>query len=415
MPSNSNSNSPPLVSSELDLTVSGFQLTATGLVPVGEPTYAEWEQCGEFIKRAEKAVGFWIGDWLNYGKAHWGEMYAQAIEETSLSYQTLANYKYVASKVDFSRRRERLSFMHHSEVSSLAGWEQDAMLGAAVTNGWDSKSMRDKVKAYKIKKHHASLPPFNGKLESLADRLTILHGNACELSGMVDKAHLVFTSPPYNVGIAYEEHDDALDVDDYADLLANVFAECYAALVVGGRMGVVFPFGVGRNPYVSLVSLMERLLIGAGFDLRGHIVWDKSTTGNRTSWGSWLSPSNPSLRDRTECILVAQKESADLEIKGAALVTGSDEFMALTQNAWHVPPESAQRVKHPAPFPLELAERFIKLYGYAGCKVVDPFMGSGSTLIAALRLGCEAVGVDIDATYCALARERIKEELAHEI
>lgn len=393
-----------------DLEISGFKLTATGLVPHGEPTYDQWYECGEVLKRVEKAVGFWVGDWLVYGRGKWGEMYTQAMDETGLTEKTLKNYLYVAKNVEKSRRREKLSFKHHSEVASLSGWEQDEMLALAEQNGWDSDEMRTQVKTYKLKQHHDALPKFDGRIENL-ERLTIINADACELSNLVSGAQLVFCSPPYNVGISYGEHDDSLDPAEYESLMRQILYECYNTLVVGGRIGIVVPFGIDRNPYIPIAPMMLRLLDDAGFTLRGIVTWDKATTGNRTTWGSWMSASNPALRDRTESVLIAHKVTPELEQKGASLLTDGEQFMQLAQDLWQIPPASAQRTKHPAPFPVELAERFIRLYGYAGCKVVDPFMGSGSTLIAALRLDCEAVGVDIDATYCALARERVKEEL----
>lgn len=399
---------------EHNLVVNGFTLTATGLIPNGEPSYNDWYSCGEWLKRAEKAVGFWIGDWLIYGRGAYGEMYSQAVNMFGYTEETLRNYKYVAEKVELSSRNDNLSFKHHFAVAPLANWEQKEVLEKAVLNEWTEQETREHIKERKLKQHHASLPKFDGKLETL-DRLTIINGDACELSNLVTHAQLIFTSPPYNVGVEYGEHDDAMIADDYETMMRQIFYECYNVLDVGGRIGVVVPFGVDRNPYVPFVPMMLRLLDDAGFTPRGLITWDKATTGNRTTWGSWLSASNPALRDRTECIIVAHKVSPDLPIKGAALITDAERFTTLAQDLWQVPPANAGRIKHPAPFPIELAERFISFYGYAGCKVVDPFCGSGSTLLAALRLGCAAVGVEIDATYCALARERIREELNEDV
>lgn len=339
-----------------DLEVSGFKLTATGLVPTGDPTYDQWYACGEWLKRAEKAVGFWIGDWLIYGRGKYGERYSQAMTDTGLEYQTLANYKYVAENVEFSSRKENLSFKHHFAVAPLSSWEQKEILELAEQQKWDAEETRVQVKAYKLKQHNDSLPKFDGRIETL-DRLTIINGDACELSNLVSKAQLIFTSPPYNVGIAYGEHDDSMDAAEYETMMRQIFYECYSTLVVGGRMGVVVPFGIDRNPYVPLVPMMLRLLDDAGFILRGIVTWDKATTGNRTTWGSWMSSSNPALRDRTESILIAHKVTPELEQAGASLLTDAEQFTQLAQDLWQIPPASAQRLHHPAPFPIELAER----------------------------------------------------------
>ncbi len=248
--------------------------------------------------------------------------------------------------------------------------------------------------------------------------ITIVHGDSRRLTAYVapDTAHLAITSPPYNVGTDYDTHDDRLSTDNYQALLREVFGECHRALVDGGRIAVVAPLGVGRKPWTPLAAPIGSLLTGLGFTLRGIIIWDKSTCGNRTSWGSYRLPSDPALRDRTEAIVVAHKGDGCLPLPAAVVqhdAKGSysaflpgELFLALTQDLWQVAPESAQRIGHPAPFPVELAERLIRLYGYPGCHVVDPFGGSGTVGVAARKLGCRATLVDIDAGYCALAARR---------
>ena len=248
--------------------------------------------------------------------------------------------------------------------------------------------------------------------------ITIVHGDSRRLTAYVapDSAHLAITSPPYNVGTDYDTHDDRLSTDNYQALLREVFGECHRALVDGGRIAVIVPLGVGRKPWTPLAAPVGALLTELGFTLRGIIIWDKSTCGNRTSWGSYRLPSDPALRDRTEAIVVAHKGNGYLPLpaevvqhdaKGSysAFLPG-ELFLALTQDLWQVAPESAQRIGHPAPFPLELAERLIRLYGYPSCHVVDPFGGSGTVGVAAQKLGCRATLVDIDAGYCALAARR---------
>lgn len=248
--------------------------------------------------------------------------------------------------------------------------------------------------------------------------VTIVHGDSRRLTAYVapDSAHLAITSPPYNVGIDYDTHDDRLSTDNYQALLREVFGECHRALVAGGRIAVIVPFGVGRKPWTPLAARVGDLLAELGFTLRGIIIWDKSTCGNRTSWGSYRLPSDPALRDRTEAIVVAHKGNGSLPLPAAVVqhdARGSysaflpgELFLALTQDLWQVAPESAQRIGHPAPFPVELAARLIRLYGYPGCHVVDPFAGSGTVGLAAQRLGCRATLVDIDAGYCELATRR---------
>ncbi len=252
----------------------------------------------------------------------------------------------------------------------------------------------------------------NGCRVICADSRQLLHHVA------PNSVHLVITSPPYNVGINYNGYHDDLPAADYLALLRTVFANCRQVLVPGGRFAVVVPFGTSRSPWQPRAAQVIGLLTELGFGLRGQITWDKGTTGNRTTWGSFRLPTNPALRDRTEAILVAHTADGRLAVpentlqrdaKGAySPFLPSELFLALTQDLWAIAPESAQRIGHPAPFPIALAERLIRLYGYPGCHVVDPFAGSGTVGVAARKLGCQATLVDIDADYCRLAQARIQ-------
>jgi len=248
-------------------------------------------------------------------------------------------------------------------------------------------------------------------------RIDIINADSQYLSQVVDRpVQLVITSPPYNVGIEYDSVSD--DLSTYIPLVTSVWKECYKVMQDGARIAVVVPFGVGRNPYIPFDCQIMNTLIEAGFTLRGRIVWDKNTTGGRTSWGSWRLPSAPSIRDTTECIIVAHKGSSSLEIPSAAKLkddkstysawlADGDYFMELAQDHWVIAPESAKRVKHPAPFPVELVERLMHFYAYPGAHVLDPFGGSGTVAVAAQKLGCDATIVEISQQYCELAKGRL--------
>jgi site-specific DNA-methyltransferase (adenine-specific) len=244
----------------------------------------------------------------------------------------------------------------------------------------------------------------------------IYNVDARGLAAHTSDVHLVITSPPYDVGIEYDAYRD--NNPDYLTMLSEVWRACYGVMADGARIAVVVPFGVGRNPYSAFDCQVIQTLGGAGFALRGRIIWDKGTTGNRTSWGSYRMASNPSLRDTCECIIIAQKGSADLAIPDGIKETDAagsympwlkdgDYFMELAQDHWLVPPESATRVGHPAPFPKELVRRLIHFYGFPGCHVVDPFGGSGTVGVVAKELGCQATLFEISEQYCQIATERI--------
>ena len=219
-----------------------------------------------------------------------------------------------------------------------------------------------------------------------------------------NSVHLMITSPPYNVS---KEYDDDLSLEEYRALLSKVFAETYRVLVPGGR-ACINVANVGRKPYLPLHSFLIDDLTRLGFLMRGEIIWNKaSSAGPSTAWGSWRSPSNPSLRDVHEYILVFCKESFSRPRRDRRPTIGREEFLELTKSVWTFPSESAKRIGHPAPFPVELPRRLIELYTYAEEVVLDPFAGSGSTCVAAHQTGRHFVGYEKVAEYADLARARI--------
>lgn len=216
--------------------------------------------------------------------------------------------------------------------------------------------------------------------------------------------HLMATSPPYNVS---KEYDADLSLKDYLQLLGNVFAETYRVLVHGGR-ACVNVANLGRRPYIPLSDHISRMMIEIGFKMRGEIIWAKGAgAGVSMAWGSWQSASNPVLRDTHEYILVFSKGAFERKKGGRENTISKEQFMEWTKSVWTVNPESARKVKHPAPFPVELPFRLIQLYTFKGDVILDPFMGSGSTAIAALKSERKYVGYDVDPEYIKTAEERI--------
>ena len=219
--------------------------------------------------------------------------------------------------------------------------------------------------------------------------------------------HLMVTSPPYNVG---KEYDESLTLDEYRTFLQRVMAEVYRVLVPGGR--VCFNIAnLGRRPYLPLHAFLIEDMLALGFLMRGEVIWDKAASASpSTAWGSWRSPANPTLRDTHEYILVLSKETFSRpRLPGREPTVSPEEFLEYTKSVWRFPAEPARKVGHPAPFPVELPYRCIQLYTYSGEVVLDPFMGSGATALAAKQLGRSFVGYDVSAEYCRLAERRIAE------
>jgi site-specific DNA-methyltransferase (adenine-specific) len=252
-------------------------------------------------------------------------------------------------------------------------------------------------------------------------------GDARHMDGVADgSVALVVTSPPYFAGKQYEEELEREGVPssylEYLAMLTDVFAECARKLEPGGRIAVNVA-NLGRKPYRSLSADVIRILEhDLGLLLRGELVWQKAEGASGScAWGSFRSAANPVLRDITERVVVASKgrfdrartvrqRAAEGLPHESTLMT--EDFMALTLDVWSIPPESARRVGHPAPFPVELPEQLIRLYTYRDDLVLDPFMGSGSALVAAAALGRRYAGYDLDPTYVDLARRRVTEALA---
>jgi DNA modification methylase len=237
---------------------------------------------------------------------------------------------------------------------------------------------------------------------------------------------LVVTSPPYFAGKQYEEELERDGVPssyfEYLDMLRAVFAECARTLEPGGRIAVNVA-NLGRKPYRSLsADVIGILQDDLGLLLRGELVWQKGEGASGScAWGSFRSAANPVLRDITERVIIASKGRFDrarpakqralegLPHKSTLL---TEDFMALTLDVWSIPPESAKRVGHPAPFPVELPEQLIRLYTYENDLVLDPFMGSGSSLVAAARLDRRYIGYDLDPAYADIARQRVADAIA---
>lgn len=232
----------------------------------------------------------------------------------------------------------------------------------------------------------------------------VYHHDSRNMQHLPDNSvHLMITSPPYNVG---KDYDHDLDLEEYKALLAGVLTETYRVLVDGGRACINIA-NIGRSPYIPLHAHIVDIAHACGFFMRGEVIWDKgASAGTSCAWGSWRSASNPTLRDVHEYILIFCKNSFKRHPKKENTID-RDSFIECTKSIWRFQADSAKRVGHPAPFPIELPARLVQLYSYAGDIILDPFMGSGTTAIAARDAGRYFIGYEIDANYVQLAHQRL--------
>src|SRR5574338_889063 len=242
--------------------------------------------------------------------------------------------------------------------------------------------------------------PFPKELEN-----TIIQASSENMKDIPDNSvHLMITSPPYNVS---KEYDEDLSLREYLDLLQKVFKETFRVLVHGGR-ACINVANIGRKPYIPLSDYISHIMIDLGFDMRGEIIWNKAAgAGVSTAWGSWQSASNPILRDIHEYILVFSKGDYKREGKTKQNTITKDQFIEWTKSIWTMNPESAKKVGHPAPFPEELPYRLIQLYSFVDDIILDPFIGSGTTAVSALKSDRRFIGYDTDKSYIKLAEKRL--------
>ena len=298
---------------------------------------------------------------------------------------------------------EPASIRHSSQKMPKRKSTATSSFGSPGREGHDSSAFYN-TRLYADKRQMGS----EAYVENMIDELDVIHHSSCiEMKELPDcSVHLMVTSPPYNVG---KEYDNNLTLDEYLAFLRRVWKETYRVLVPGGRACINIA-NLGRKPYIPLHASITRDMIDLGFLMRGEIIWDKAASASTsTAWGSWQSATNPTLRDTHEYILVFSKGSFRREkMDGRKSTISKDEFLEFTKSVWGFPSESAKKVGHPAPFPVELPYRLIQLYTFSNEIVLDPFMGSGQTAIAARKAGRRFTGYEINEDYIKLAQRRIE-------
>lgn len=221
---------------------------------------------------------------------------------------------------------------------------------------------------------------------------------------------LVITSPPYNVDIPYNSHNDRGSYEEYLDFSRRWVRRCHKVLRNDGRFCLNIPLDKNKGGQQSVGADLTTIAKDEGFSYHSTIIWNEGNISRRTAWGSWLSASAPYVIAPVELIVVLYKNTWKKTSGSRLSDITRDEFMTWTNGLWTFNGERKSRIGHPAPFPVELPLRCMKLFSFVGDTVLDPFMGSGSTLVAASRCNRKGIGIEIDPRYCALASERIERE-----
>jgi site-specific DNA-methyltransferase (adenine-specific) len=241
--------------------------------------------------------------------------------------------------------------------------------------------------------------------------MTIIHDDVlhteCVDPGTID---LIITSPPYNVDIQYHSHDDGIAYDDYLDFCRQWMTRCYAWLKDDGRFCLNIPLDKNKGGQQSTGADLTTIAKEIGFCYHSTIIWNEGNISRRTAWGSFCSASAPYVIAPIELIVVLYRHEWKKRSGSRISDISRDDFLEWTNGLWTFSGESKKKVGHPAPFPIELPRRCIQLFSYVGDTVLDPFLGSGTTLVAAHRCRRRGIGIDIDRTYCDLALSRLRNE-----
>jgi len=217
---------------------------------------------------------------------------------------------------------------------------------------------------------------------------------------------LTITSPPYNVDIKYNSHDDKMDYGTYLKFTENWISKCYLLVKDDGRFCLNIPLDKNKGGQQSVCADITTIAKQVGWKYHSTIIWNEGNISRRTAWGSWLSASAPYVIAPVEVIVVLYKKYWRKLLSGKSDIK-KEEFLEWTNGVWTFSGESKKKIGHPAPFPVELPRRCIKLFSYTGDTILDPFLGSGSTLVACIATKRKGIGTDIDKQYCALAKRRI--------
>ena len=263
-----------------------------------------------------------------------------------------------------------------------------------------------KEKLKQVDKPPSSKPYFE------ADNVLIYNEDFLKITAIPNNSvDLIVTSPPYNVDIHYNSHSDNLTYGEYLEFTRKWIKKCFDLTKSSGRFLLNIPLDKNKGGQQSVGADITRIAKDVGWKYHSTIIWNEGNISRRTAWGSYMSASAPYVIAPVELILVLYKDSWK-KIGGSRKndIT-KKEFMDWTNGVWTFNGQNKKGAGgHPAPFPIELPRRCIKLFSFIGDTVLDPFLGSGSTLIASYLHGRKGIGVEIDKKYCDIAINRLRQE-----
>ena len=222
---------------------------------------------------------------------------------------------------------------------------------------------------------------------------------------------LTVTSPPYNVGKAYDgkQESDSIEYEKYLKFTEKWLANCYHWTKSTGRLCANVSLDKNRNGKQPLSADVTKIAMDVGWKYHATIVWNEGNISRRTAWGSWKSASAPHVIAPVETIIVLYKDEWKRLRPGDSDIS-ADEFKEWVFGVWAFNGESGKRIGHEAPFPRELPKRCVKLFSFEGDVILDPFVGSGTTMIEAINNNRVAVGIEKEKEYCELTLKRIRNE-----
>jgi site-specific DNA-methyltransferase (adenine-specific) len=378
----------------------------------------QWLAVGETLQRMERSVMWWLGDWWRYGTRHYGEMASQASRDaikdaTGHTYNTVRHAAEVARAFESDRRRSDVPFSHHREVVELPAAEADALLDQTESEGLSVRDLREKVQERKnVIAVEAALSQPSPSPLLVPSSVRIERADARSMPLDADSVHLLATSPPYGVGLdGYDAGEDIL-AGDWPEFLMSFLTEGLRVTVPSGRLALNIPLDTTRGGFRPTYAQAVQMAEAAGWEYRSTILWVDDQLGKSVARGSVDSAGAPSIIAGAECVALFSK-GPWRRVPPAPFVPGDpswlqhDEWLEWTNGVWRFPGETQAWEGHPAPFPYELPRRLIKLLSFPGDVVLDPFVGSGTTALAASRLGRDFVGFDRSERYVNSALRRV--------